>query len=157
MIKEMRCRNIKTGTTYKAKDHSYGGLISIEIKKGRIKVLNREEFNEQYRYTATGESIKQAPWPDEFGYKMHAGDVISPPDSPKKKVVYDDKFDDPWRLENMNGGNSIPLIIELNKGDVDVIVESTIRYTEAQRAAGMHKFNYKSKPKQFTHRTLRGG
>lgn len=69
MIREMRARSIRTGIVYPAFYSVERDTTTIHLPYG-TRSLNREQFNEQYRYTATGVI---APKPKQFTHRTQRG------------------------------------------------------------------------------------
>ena len=69
MTIEMLCRDIKTGVTYVAFYSASRDETAIHMPWG-IKILNREQFNERFRYTKTGVI---APKPRQFTHRTKRG------------------------------------------------------------------------------------
>ena len=69
MIREMRCRHIGTGFVYPAIYSSERDTTTVNMPYGLL-ILNREQFNEQYRYTTNGVI---APKPNQFTHRTKRG------------------------------------------------------------------------------------
>ena len=152
MIREMQCRDIKTGAICRALYSDNYDLTTVYTDCGSIaSVLTSPEFRQEFRYTKTGSSIKRAPWPDANGVKIHEGDQIAFVGGKLRLVVYDDRCARPWRIKSQPGlASDLQASLALSRFYVK---SSSVKYTSEQRARGEHILS----AEDFTHRTKRGG